>query len=160
MPSYCALRDQASAVWYLTISANADHTLPVLDLTNVQPVGANVTPTQPHWLEIEGPGSTWYVLPDTDGDILVQSSAPGVGTGLPRPQGLALMDQWRTLWRITVSESGGSGGWISRGWMPPGWLPYKNTAMVGALIPVLLAQTTFEVHLPQGVSMPVGFGAR
>jgi hypothetical protein len=152
MRSYCALKDQASVTWYLIVEATEMDPGAVFGCVSTLPVGADLAPTPtPSWIEVPGPiTSPWYVYPSTTGAIVVSASAPALGTGFARPQGLALMDVERTLWSLGINESGdASGPWVPDGWLPQGWVPLGSGGGGGILAPKLVDLATFLIGLPQ-----------
>lgn len=72
--SFLAMRDQANAIWYLTITD-----LPSYAWSDTKPAGIDLTTaTIPHWFR----WNTWYVYPSLLGSTTVSDTQPAVGGGL------------------------------------------------------------------------------
>lgn len=156
MASYCTLTDQADVVRYLTVDATLAHTEAVLAAVTPAPTGLDLTPEAPYWLQLGGDSGNRYLYLDAVGVVTISESAPGIGTGLTRPQGLQLMDIWRYLWRVTLEPvSGDVSAWLVPGWVLSGWIPTGGSAYSLSLV-----QAGFEVHTPQGTTVQSWIGVR
>ena len=81
---YFSLKDSNDIIWYFWYDVAAqlvrDTTIP-----NMEPLSAvNVSAAPiPYWLQtIDELGGTWYLYPDTLGQMIIDSSGPGLGVGI------------------------------------------------------------------------------
>lgn len=81
---YFALKDSSDVIWYFWYDVVAqlvrDTTIPSMEpLSPVDISEASI----PYWLQtIDELGGTWYLYPDTLGQMTIDSSGPGVGFGV------------------------------------------------------------------------------
>lgn len=110
VPEYFRIRDQTGGFWHFWIDMAGDigKALDASALVLLDDTPVNITSgTVPFWHQVTDElGGTWYLYPNTLGELIQDASPPAIGTGLVVGLGQQLTGVDHALYRVGAGSDG------------------------------------------------------